>query len=469
VIKRNQQFFNVANMLLDATLVAGSFVLVLGSLDARATALGAGAYAALTWLALGLGGFYNTDRFYRLRQKVRSLAAAVLVASILVVLMLYAVTIPLNPILHLETAALAFALLVAKYTCMRLLMETLRSHGYNIKHVVVVGTGEVALRYAKDIQEQPRLGYNVWGFVGNESSALPKPLLCGYDGLDDLLHDTEADEAVIALQPDEQNHLPSCIMCCENNGVRYSLVAREESVPAGSYDVNVAGSTRLLVPKRGRLDFVGWAFCKRLFDIVVSAAGIVLLSPLLLLLAVGVRLSGPGPILFRQERVGYNRKTFTMLKFRSMRPSGEESTAWTREDDPRRTDFGVFIRKFSLDELPQLFNVLAGSMSLVGPRPELPHFVEQYRLTVPGYMLKHYVRPGMTGWAQVNGLRGDTSIEERIACDLWYIEHWSPWLDLRILLRTLAGGMVNHEQVVLGHEAALAARSHADAQTSDEK
>ena len=162
-------------------------------------------------------------------------------------------------------------------------------------------------------------------------------------------------------------------------------------------------------------------------------------------IAVGVRLSGPGPILFRQERIGYNRRPFRMLKFRSMVPNREDTTAWTGQDDPRRTPFGAWLRKFSLDELPQLINVLTGSMSLIGPRPELPCFVEQYRKTIPLYMRKHQVRPGMTGWAQVNGFRGDTSIPDRIRCDLWYIAHWTPLLDLRILLRTVCGGMINRE------------------------
>ena len=136
-----------------------------------------------------------------------------------------------------------------------------------------------------------------------------------------------------------------------------------------------------------------------------------------------------------------------MLKFRSLRQNKEENTAWTKDSDPRRTKFGAFIRKTSLDELPQLINVLKGDMSLVGPRPELPHFVEQFRETIPYYMVKHQVKPGMTGWAQVNGLRGDTSIEERIEKDLWYIENWSPWLDLRILFKTFFGGAINAEKI----------------------
>ena len=180
---------------------------------------------------------------------------------------------------------------------------------------------------------------------------------------------------------------------------------------------------------------------------IVSVLGLTLLSPLLLVIAVGVKRSSPGPVLFRQVRVGYLRREFRMLKFRSMRVNVEEDTGWTTDEDPRRTKFGAFLRKTSLDELPQLINVLKGDMSLVGPRPELPHFVEQFRETIPYYMVKHQVKPGMTGWAQVNGYRGDTSIEKRIELDLWYIENWSPWLDIRILLKTVFGGTINAEKI----------------------
>ena len=166
-------------------------------------------------------------------------------------------------------------------------------------------------------------------------------------------------------------------------------------------------------------------------------------------LAIGVKLSSPGPVLFKQIRVGYNRKEFQMLKFRSMRVNEKQDTAWSTNRDSRKTVYGSFIRKFSLDELPQLFNVLKGDMSLVGPRPELPHFVEKFREEIPLYMVKHQVRPGITGWAQINGFRGDTDVARRIELDLWYIDHWSIALDLKILLKTVFGGkMVNSEEII---------------------
>ena len=182
-------------------------------------------------------------------------------------------------------------------------------------------------------------------------------------------------------------------------------------------------------------------------DIVGSLVLIVLSSPVMLLAAVGVKLSSPGPIIFRQKRVGLNKKPFYMYKFRSMRVNAASDTGWSTNSDPRKTRFGSFIRKFSIDELPQFFNVLKGDMSLVGPRPELPHFVDQFKEEIPLYMVKHQVRPGITGWAQVNGLRGDTSIKERIEHDVYYIENWSILLDIKILFLTLFKGFVNQEKL----------------------
>ena len=182
-------------------------------------------------------------------------------------------------------------------------------------------------------------------------------------------------------------------------------------------------------------------------DIVGSLFLIALTSPIMLIAAIGVKLSSPGPIIFRQARVGLNKKVFYMYKFRSMRVNNGSETSWSTNKDNRKTAFGAVIRKFSIDELPQFFNVLKGDMSLVGPRPEIPYFVEQFKTKIPLYMVKHQVRPGITGWAQVNGLRGDTSIEDRIQHDIYYIENWSILFDIRILFLTLWKGIVNQEKL----------------------
>ena len=199
--------------------------------------------------------------------------------------------------------------------------------------------------------------------------------------------------------------------------------------------------------RRVPLDNLLNSFVKRMFDIVASLLGLVILSPFLLAVAIGVKITSPGPIIYKQERVGRNKKIFTMYKFRSMAVEGNaDTTTWGTRDDPRRTRFGAFLRKYSIDELPQLYNVLRGDMSLVGPRPERPFFVEKFREEIPLYMIKHLVRPGITGWAQVNGWRGDTSIEKRIECDIHYIENWSFLLDIKILFLTVFRGFVNQSE-----------------------
>jgi Undecaprenyl-phosphate glucose phosphotransferase len=193
------------------------------------------------------------------------------------------------------------------------------------------------------------------------------------------------------------------------------------------------------------LDSIGNRIVKRTFDIAVSLFAILVFLPVYIVVALGVKLTSSGPILYKQERISSGNKPFMMLKFRSMcvQKKAEEKTQWTTQNDARVTKFGALIRKTSLDELPQFFNVLKGNMSIVGPRPERPYWVEKFKDEVPNYMLRHYIKTGITGWAQVNGLRGDTSIEERIDCDNYYIHNWSIWMDIKILFMTVFKGFVN--------------------------
>jgi Undecaprenyl-phosphate glucose phosphotransferase len=267
------------------------------------------------------------------------------------------------------------------------------------------------------------------------------------DWLEAQLHGDGIDEVILALEPEELGVTIQVIQLCEKSGTKVSVIPFYNDVIPTRANIDNIGSIKLIQLRTTPLDEPFNAAIKRGFDILVSLLGLILLSPLLLFIAIATRLSSPGPVLFRQERVGLNKKTFTMLKFRSMRVNEAQDTAWTTDDDSRRTRIGTFLRKFSLDELPQLWNVLRGDMSLVGPRPEIPFFVEQFRETVPLYMVKNQVRPGITGWAQVNGYRGDTSIPKRVEHDLWYIENWSFGLDLRIIFKTLFGGMINRESL----------------------
>ncbi len=460
MIRKNQEFLNRVNILLDMILVIISYMLASwlrfdffnGSEDNMATVSGitillAIAYSLVLFFLMSLMGFYNTTRTRRLVWKVRTIflcvTLAILIAStVLFVFRLIDFSRGVLLVFYLAT----LFLLVGKYTFMRLVLSRFRGKGYNLKHVVVIGTGKLAHQYKKDIEAEPELGFHIRGFLGNRNLLGENEQSLGsFEDIDEQLSSPDISEVVIALDPEEYNRLWQIIPACERNGVKYSVIPFYNDIIPTNPTIETIGHSKLINMRANRLENLGWAILKRGFDIIASVLGLVVLSPLFLIIAIGVRCSSPGPILFRQKRVGYLKKEFEMLKFRSMRVNSEENTAWTQNEDPRRTKIGAVLRKTSLDELPQLINVLKGEMSLVGPRPELPHFVEQFRETIPYYMVKHQVKPGMTGWAQVNGYRGDTSIEKRVELDLWYIDNWSVLLDLKILLRTIFGGMKNQE------------------------
>jgi len=344
--------------------------------------------------------------------------------------------------------ALSSTVVLVKRMLVRMVLSYYRSMGYNLKHVILIGNGALAKKYAKTIQLTPQFGYTIDGYIGttpalNGLRFLGEWACCGAE----VLAKPGIDEVVVALELEQTHLLPQIIAACEKFGTKVSIIPYyNDYIPASTTIVSL-GECKLLNLRTTPLDFPGNAMLKRLFDILNSLVLIVLTSPVMLFAVIGTLLSSPGPIIFKQTRVGKNKRLFQMYKFRSMRVNAQEGTGWTKNDDPRKTRFGSLMRKTSIDELPQFFNVLKGDMSLIGPRPEIPHYVEKFQETVPLYMLKHLVRPGITGWAQVNGYRGDTSIEERVLCDIWYIEHWTFCLDLRICLRTAFGGIINQEKV----------------------
>ena len=340
--------------------------------------------------------------------------------------------------------------LSCKRVVLRRVLRYFRQKGYNQKHVLIIGSGEMARAYWETVREGLELGYTAMGYVSEEEEKGLEGLkrLGGYGKLSRVLEKGRPDEAVCALGPEEYERMPEVIEACEKTGTKLSIIPFYAKYMPCSPQFDELEGIPLLNLRRIPLDNWANAFCKRGMDIVGSLALIVLTSPVMLACAIGVKVSSPGPVLFRQERVGRNKKRFYMYKFRSMRENGAADTAWSTDRDSRRTRFGAFMRKCSLDELPQFFNVLKGEMSLVGPRPEIPYYVEKFKEDVPLYMVKHQVRPGITGWAQVNGLRGDTSIKARVEHDVYYIEHWSLLFDIEILMRTVFGGkFVNGESL----------------------
>lgn len=342
------------------------------------------------------------------------------------------------------------SIMLYRYMLKRLL-KSLRRRGFNKQFVLIIGAGSLGRRFHDNLKQYPELGYEVIGFLddcrewkGSESRHY-KPIIGKVDQLDRILQAETVDDVVLALPLTAHSRFSRIIAACEKSGVRTLIIPDFfDFLPARPYFDNFAGMPLINV-RDIPLDLTGNRLLKRAFDIVFSLFAIIITSPVMLLTAIGIKLTSKGPIIFKQERVGLNRRHFYMYKFRSMKvlPEGVPDTGWTTENDPRRTWFGAFLRRTSLDELPQFFNVLAGHMSVVGPRPERPYYVDQFREEVPKYMVKHHVRPGITGYAQANGLRGDTSIEERIEHDIFYIENWSILLDIKIIWKTILHGFIN--------------------------
>ena len=340
---------------------------------------------------------------------------------------------------------LSSLLLFARRALVRLIAAQLRRRGYGQKHVILVGSGHLAQQYAQDVRTNAQLGVVLDGYISDTECEVLGERLGGFARLGEVLERYDPDDLVAALDPQDIGVMPQVLAAADREGTHLSMIPFYNDYFPVHPTIETVGRSKLINLRATPLDDLLLGAVKRLMDIAGSLVLILLTSPVMLVVAAGVKLSSPGPILFKQERVGKNKKPFRMWKFRSMRVTGTESTGWSTNNDPRKTPFGSFIRKYSLDELPQFFNVLAGQMSLVGPRPEVPFHVSHFKEEVPLYLVRQQVRPGITGWAQVNGLRGDTSIEERVKYDIWYIENWSLALDIRILFMTVFGGMKNDE------------------------
>jgi len=341
--------------------------------------------------------------------------------------------------------------LVASRVALRYVLRYLRSNGFNHRHIVIVGTGDQAAIVADRLQKSTWFGLEITALFSNGqvSDYLPpwlrdKKIITEYEDLRRHVDDNNVDQVWISLPHSEENTIREVINVLDESATEiryvpdifeYQLMHHSLSVVAGVPVVNISysaidGANKLL---------------KAVEDYVLTSVLLIFASPLMALIAIGVKLSSPGPVLYRQQRVGWNGREFTMLKFRSMPVEAELETGpvWASKMDNRATPFGSFLRKTSMDELPQLFNVLRGEMSLIGPRPERPVFVEQYKDEIPHYNKKHLVKAGLTGWAQVHGWRGNTCLHTRIEHDLYYIENWSLWLDIKIIIMTLFRGLVH--------------------------
>ena len=340
------------------------------------------------------------------------------------------------------------AIMGIQRVCLRSALRLLRKKGYNLKFILLVGSGGLAEDFVRRIGRNPNFGYRFTGCLSDTAQAgqvQGVPVIGDIPSLGSWLQKGGVDEVVGALELEEYPKMQQVMADCEKNGIKVHVIpAFFSCIPSNPQWEEVDGMP-VMTLRRIPLANPLAAAAKRLFDIIAALAAIVAAAPVMGLVWLVIRLTMGSPAIFRQERLGMGCKPFTMYKFRSMRKDAP-SDGWTARHDARRTRFGRLIRRLSIDELPQLFNVLKGEMSIVGPRPEIACYAEQFRESIPRYMVKHQVKPGMTGWAQIHGLRGDTSITERTRYDLYYIEHWSPALDLYILLKTAIRAFYNENE-----------------------
>jgi Undecaprenyl-phosphate glucose phosphotransferase len=337
---------------------------------------------------------------------------------------------------------LTVVLVTASRSLMMVVRNQLRRRGVWADRLLIVGTGDVGRMILQKIRQMPRLGYQVIGFV--DGDRLPEqqqimgvPILGGVDDITDIIKEHNVEEVIIGRPELSHQEVLAIISRCERGQVGIKIFPDLFQIIASELSIGDLGGLPLLTVRDVALR--GWRLTlKRAVDLLGSAALLLIFSPVLMLVALAIKLDSSGPVFYAQERMGLDARPFWCLKFRSMRTDAEkDGPGWTTEGDPRVTRLGRLMRRFSIDESPQLINVFLGEMSLVGPRPERPMYVEQFQRSIPRYMDRHRERAGMTGWAQVNGLRGDTSIAERTKYDLWYIENWSLWLDFKIMLRTI--------------------------------
>jgi Undecaprenyl-phosphate glucose phosphotransferase len=391
---------------------------------------------------------YTTNRVRTHIGEVFEVFKAVLTGSAMLVVFIYFARERYSRLTLALFSLYAFLGVAGMRLLMREALHQVRLRGYNLKSILVVGAGELGERVVQTVEGHRELGFRVVGVLTRDPAQLGRevagaPVVAMVEDVERVLDARPVDQVILAL-PTEDHGLIKALM------ERLSFRTVDVKVVPDLYQyitlyggLEEFGGLPIVSLQGGPLH--GWSVVsKRAFDIVFSLLALLLSAPVMLLVALAVRLTSRGPVLYRQERMGMDGRTFHILKFRTMRTDAEAAgAAMASAADPRRTPVGTFLRKTSLDELPQFFNVLVGDMSLVGPRPERPVFIEEFKRQIPRYHLRHKVKAGITGWAQINGLRGQTSIQKRIEYDLYYIENWSLALDFKILVKTALGGFLS--------------------------
>ncbi|MET0402959.1 MAG: undecaprenyl-phosphate glucose phosphotransferase [Cystobacter sp.] len=460
MFSRFQRFYTSIKVAADAVMLTGAFALayatrfegpipvLYGLPEWRETLLSLVTVLLVFPFTYSQARLYATNRARTHINEVFEVFKATVMATLIVVALTYFTRERYSRLMLAFFSGYAFLGVSGVRLALRAVMNAVRRRGYNLKSVLVIGAGELGQRVIGTVDSHKELGFRVTGLLTLGGERLGDmiqgvPVVGHVKDVDAVLDARPVDQVVIAVPLEQQGAVKPLM----------------EQLALRTVDVKVVPDLYQYVTLYGGLEefgglpiislqgdpMTGWNMvAKRVFDVLFALVALALSGPMMLLVALAVKLTSRGPLLYAQERMGMDGETFHILKFRTMRTDAEVSGAlMASKDDPRRTPIGTFLRKYSLDELPQFFNVLLGDMSLVGPRPERPVFIEEFKRQIPRYHLRHKVKAGITGWAQINGLRGQTSIQKRIEYDLYYIENWSLFMDLKILVRTALGGFLS--------------------------
>ncbi len=465
MIKDNQKYFNRLHLVLDAVVVAASYMLAwylkfastFSNSDPSVGALSMGTYfEMLIVIVPGCLMLYYAFNLYTAKRatvhkyEILNIFQANTVGLIILMAGWYMVSqIHFSRLMMGYFYVLNIIFTTLGRSLIRILLQYFREKGYNLKYILLVGYSRAAEEYINRINGNPQWGYVVRGILDDSvpSGTLYKgvKVLGRIGNLSYILPQSKLDEIAITLSLKDYDHLEQIVDMCEKSGVHTKFIPDYNSLfPSRPYTEDLMGLPVINIRHVPLSNTLNW-IAKRIVDVITALAGLVVSSPVMLAAAIAVGCTSRGPVIFKQERIGLHNKPFRMYKFRTMevqKPS-REAQGWTTKNDPRVTRVGRFLRRTSIDELPQLFNILMGDMSVVGPRPERPQFVEKFKEEIPRYMVKHQVRPGLTGWAQINGYRGDTSIKRRIEYDIFYIENWTMSFDIKIMFLTIFKGFIN--------------------------
>ncbi len=390
-------------------------------------------------------GLYKPRRTYKtIFSEATQIVKVNIVAFVVLVAILFILNQPDFSRIMLFLLALVGTIMgIIERFIIRSILKKIRIENRNLKHILIVGDNDLAFTFARKIRNNPYLGFDISGFLGRSDrvglEVEGSKIIGAFKDLDYVLDHHTYDRVVLAIPLKYYYKINELVESCERVGIKAEIIPDYIRYFPAQPSVDMIEDIPIINIRYVPLDDAFNRFIKNLSDYIIAVIAIIITSPIMIITAIAIKLTSPGPIIFKQERIGFHGKPFEMYKFRSMKVQNpdDEKSGWTTKDDPRKTRIGDFIRKTSIDELPQFFNVLKGDMSVVGPRPERPYFVDEFRKEIPKYMVKHQVRPGITGWAQIHGCRGDTSIKKRIEYDIEYVENWHMGLDLGIMIKTV--------------------------------